>query len=241
MRGVGDETLLRGQHRAQAIEQRVHRFDQRPYFQRHASHWQRRQIAMRALLDFMAQHLQRRERAHHRKPDHDKRQHRHQRLRQREADRQLADQVGACALGFDGVNRDLSAYIIGFDRQLDGGDTHRLIAVDIVVVDRLPADGRYGGFDIRLAGDVLAIRPGHHVIELASFARAQHLDRDFRQIHVYASAQHTHLATDVKCGFQQGAIIGHVHIALGDVVIDVGADHPQDAHGYGHPRQYQPA
>ena len=69
--------------------------------------------------------------------------------------------------------------------------------------------------------------PGDEVIEAPRFAGLQHLHRDFGQVDVDAVLQDFHLPADVERRLEQHAIVGEVHEAVGDVVVDDAADRPQ--------------
>ena len=100
------------------------------------------------------------------------------------------------------MHGDLSTHLFGLHWQLNGGDPHRLFAVGVIVIKRLPGAGRLRGFDIRFTGDVFAVWPHHHVVELSGFARAQHLNRHLGQIDIDAAAQDAHLPPNIERRFQ---------------------------------------
>ena len=228
VRGIGNETLLRGEHRAEPCQQVIHRMDQRPHFIGRLFLGQGGEVAVRAVFDFLSQVDERRKPPPHAVPHRQRGGQDQQALRQDHAQDDLPRRIGARsdALGDLDQHGALACSRLHRHPQGDGADSPVAVFV-IVVADPIRSQIRRRR-QVGFTGDEFIVRTGDEVIEAVGLAGLQHLQGDVREVDVDTVVDDLDLSADIERGFEQRAIICEIHETLGDVVVDDGADRPQD-------------
>ena len=114
---------------AQALEELVHRADERAHFLRRLLDRQRREIAVRAAFDLAAQRVQRREPAADRVPQHEPREHDEQQLRQDHAEDDLPREFVARRAVLGDLHQHHALGLAGLERKAQRDDAHRAALV----------------------------------------------------------------------------------------------------------------